>query len=118
MKSDQVDELKIVGDTTDYYAENTPEYTMIGVRKVDRDNLDTGLAGAEFNVYSNSSCTDESFVTTLAQRMRLVMHIVAKLAGKRKILAQRNESTSWISIRFRENIWPSDGRSWSYEGDN
>ncbi len=65
VKSDQVDELKIVGDTTDYYAENTPEYTMIGVRKVDRDNLDTGLAGAEFNVYSNSSCTDESFVTTL-----------------------------------------------------
>ena len=65
MKSDQVDELKIVGDTTDYYAENTPEYTMIGVRKVDGDNLDTGLAGAEFNVYSKESCTDESFVTTL-----------------------------------------------------
>ena len=65
VKSDQVDELKIVGDTTDYYAENTPEYTMIGVRKVDGDNLDTGLAGAEFNVYSKASCTDESFVTTL-----------------------------------------------------
>lgn len=65
VKSDQVDELKIVGDTTDYYAENTPEYTMIGVRKVDGDNLDTGLAGAEFNVYSKESCTDESFVTTL-----------------------------------------------------
>ena len=65
VKSDQVDELIIVGDTTDYYAENTPKYTMIGIRKVDADDLTKGLQGAEFNVYSKDSCTDESFVTTL-----------------------------------------------------
>lgn len=65
VKSDQVDELIIVGDTTDYYAENTPKYTMIGIRKVDEDDSTKGLQGAEFNVYSKESCTDESFVTTL-----------------------------------------------------
>ncbi len=65
VKSDQVDELIIVGDTTDYYAENTPKYTMIGIRKVDADDSTKGLQGAEFNVYSKESCTDESFVTTL-----------------------------------------------------
>ena len=64
VKSDQVDELIIVGDTTDYYAQNTPKYTMIGIRKVDADDP-KGLQGAEFNVYSKESCTDESFVTTL-----------------------------------------------------
>ena len=65
VKSDQVDELIIVGDTTDYYAQNTPKYTMIGIRKVDADDPTKGLQGAEFNVYSKESCTDESFVTTL-----------------------------------------------------
>ena len=65
VKSDQVDELIIVGDTTNYYAQNTPKYTMIGIRKVDADDLTKGLQGAEFNVYSKDSCTDESFVTTL-----------------------------------------------------
>ena len=65
VKSDQVDELIIVGDTTDYYAENTPKYTMIGIRKVDEHDSTKGLQGAEFNVYSKESCTDESFVTTL-----------------------------------------------------
>ena len=65
VKSDQVDELIIVGDTTDYYAQNTPKYTMIGIRKVDADDSTKGLQGAEFNVYSKKSCTDESFVTTL-----------------------------------------------------
>ena len=65
VKSDQVDELIIVGDTTDYYAQNTPKYTMIGIRKEDADDPTKGLQGAEFNVYSKASCTDESFVTTL-----------------------------------------------------
>ena len=59
------DRLIIVGDTTDYYAQNTPKYTMIGIRKVDADDPTKGLQGAEFNVYSKESCTDESFVTTL-----------------------------------------------------
>ena len=54
-----------MGDTTDYYAQNTPKYTMIGIRKVDADDPTKGLQGAEFNVYSKESCTDESFVTTL-----------------------------------------------------
>ena len=65
VKSDQVDKLIIVGDTTDYYAENTPKYTMIGIRKVDEKDPTNGLQGAEFNVHSKASCTDESFVTTL-----------------------------------------------------
>lgn len=46
VKSDQVDELIIVGDTTDYYAQNTPKYTMIGIRKEDADDPTKGLQGA------------------------------------------------------------------------
>ena len=61
VKSDSVDTLVITGDTTDYYAANTPEYTMIGIKKIDADTGD-GLAGAEFNIYSDSECTQESFV--------------------------------------------------------
>lgn len=61
VKSDSVDTLVITGDTTDYYATNTPEYTMIGIKKIDADTGD-GLAGAEFNIYSDSECTQESFV--------------------------------------------------------
>lgn len=61
VKSDSVDTLVITGDTTDYYATNTPEYTMIGIRKIDAATGD-GLAGAEFNIYSDSECTQESFV--------------------------------------------------------
>lgn len=61
VKSDSVDTLVITGDTTDYYATNTPEYTMIGIRKIDADTK-AGLAGAEFNIYSDWECTQESFV--------------------------------------------------------
>ena len=61
VKSDSVDTLVITGDTTDYYATNTPEYTMIGIRKVDAET-GAGLAGAEFNIYSDPECTQESFV--------------------------------------------------------
>ena len=50
VKSDRVDTLVITGDKTDYYATNTPEYTMIGIRKVYAET-GAGLAGAEFNIY-------------------------------------------------------------------
>ena len=64
VRSDQVDELIITGDVTDYYAENTPEYTKIQIKKIDAGTKE-GLANAEFNIYTDSSCSDESFVDVL-----------------------------------------------------
>ena len=51
VRSDQVDELIITGDVTDYYAENTPEYTKIQIKKIDAGTKE-GLANAEFNIYT------------------------------------------------------------------
>ena len=61
VKSDQVDKLVIVGTVNDYYAENTPEFTEIQVIKVDEDTRE-GLEGAEFDIYTDPACTDETFV--------------------------------------------------------
>ena len=46
VRSDQVDELIITGDVTDYYAENTPEYTKIQIKKIDAGTKE-GLANAQ-----------------------------------------------------------------------
>lgn len=119
VKSDQVDELIIVGDTTDYYAENTPKYTMIGIRKVDAEDQTKGLQGAEFNVYSKESCTDESFVTTLGPTDETGYAYSGEIKlGSGEFWLKETESTSWISIRSRGNTWTSGGCRRSYEGNN
>ena len=112
VKSDSVDMLVITGDTTDYYATNTPEYTMIGIRKVDA-YTGVGLAGAEFNIYSASECTQESFVGVIGPTDENGYAYSGQIrAGSKEFYLKETKAPDGYALPYDDDVYgPVDGNA-------